>query len=195
MLEAVPRPPRDQSAGVFHVFTHSVWGYPNLFVDDVDRIEFIRHLARASARPGWTCLAFCLMGNHYHLIVEVGDAVLPPAMKDVNWSYARAFNARYGFRGHVQHDRYGSRRIVDEDDLLTRYAYVVNNPVEAGLCDTADAWSWSSHAGTIGTRPPVSFVDPTRVLASIRWANVEPREALRRYVDQRRRSAGLVAIR
>jgi REP element-mobilizing transposase RayT len=182
------RPPRDVAAGVFHVYTHSVWGYRALFRDNVDRLEFLRHLARVSTRDGWTCIAFCLMGNHHHLIVDVEDGVLPAAMQTLNYGYARMFNGRYGLRGHLQYDRYGARRITDGDDLLGRYAYVVNNPVKAGLCKTAADWLWSSHAGTIGLRPPSSFVDPTRILAPFEWSPDGPREGLRRYVNLRRDS-------
>jgi hypothetical protein len=188
----MPRPPRDTTAGLFHVYTHAVWGYAALFGDDLDRLEFLRHLGRVSASDGFTCLGFCLMGNHHHQIVEVGDGLLPLVMHDLNFAYARAFNARYGLRGHVQYKRYGARRIHDEDDLLGRYAYVMNNPADAGQCETAEEWLWSSHAGTIGLREAYSFVDPARVLAAFRWGPEDPREALRRFVDLRRKSHGSV---
>ncbi|HXR11800.1 MAG TPA: transposase, partial [Gaiellaceae bacterium] len=165
----MPRPPRDTAAGIFHVFTHCVWGVSDLYRDDADRLEFLRHLARVSARDGWTCAAFCLMRSHYHLIVSVESDVLPAAMHSLNLPYARVFNKRYSLRGHVQFDRYGARRIHDRDDLLGRYAYVVNNPVEAGLCDLPEDWPWSSHAGTLGLRPAHSLVDDALVLGCFEW--------------------------
>ena len=164
-----------------------------MFADDLDRLDFLRHLAKVSAGEGFACIAFCLMGNHHHLIVEVDNAVLPSAMQELNFAYARAFNVKYRLRGHVQYDRYGARRIFDEDDLVGRYAYVVNNPVKAGLCAKAEDWLWSSHAGTIGVGPAHSFVDPTRVLDAFQWNHGDPREALRRCVDLRREANGLVA--
>jgi REP element-mobilizing transposase RayT len=190
----MPRAPRDTAAGIFHAYTHAVWGYATLFADDLDRLEFLRHLARVSSRDGFTCIAFCLMDNHHHLIVEVEDGVLPLAMQDLNHAYACAFNAKYGLRGHVQYDRYGARRVSDEDDLVGRYAYVVNNPVEAGLCESAEDWPWSSHAATIGAGPEHSFVDPTRVLSVFRWSSGDPREALGRFVDLRRKSHNLATM-
>jgi hypothetical protein len=135
------------------------------------------------------------MGNHHHLLVEVEDGVLPKAMQELNFAYAIGFNAKYGLRGHVQFDRYGARRIADENDLAGRYAYIVNNPAEAGQCASAEDWLWSSHAGTIGLREPFSFVDPTRVLNVFRFSPLGPQEALRRYVDLRRKSHGLVTHR
>lgn len=178
----MPRPPRDTAAGIFHVYTHCVWGFPELYRDDIDRLEFLRGLASVTRRAGWTCMSFCLMRSHYHLIVEVGDGVLPPAMHSLNLPYARAFNRRHGLRGHLQFDRYGSRRIVDTDDLLDTYAYVANNPVEAGLCERAEDWQWSSHAGTIGLAVRHESVDASLVLGCFDWPAEDPHAALRRYV-------------
>jgi REP element-mobilizing transposase RayT len=67
----VPNRPRDRDAGLFHVFTRCVYASPALYRDDVDRLEFIRFLARTTAKSGWACIGFCLMTTHYHLVVEV----------------------------------------------------------------------------------------------------------------------------
>jgi putative transposase len=146
-------------------FTHCVWAAPAHFRDDLDRLTFLRHLARATSKVGWTCAAFCLMPTHYHLIVEVGDDVLPRGMHLLNLAYSRDFNRRYGLRGHAQSGRYGSKRIRGESQLLTSYAYAVNNPVEAGYVATAVDWPWSSYPGTVGLAPPHSYVDASRVIA------------------------------
>jgi putative transposase len=174
---------RDASAGIFHVYTHCVWVSPGHYRDDVDRLDFLRRLARVTADFEFKCIGFCLMTTHYHLILEVGDGVLPAAMQKLNHGYACEFNRRYGLRGHVQFRRYGSRRICDETDLVNTYAYVMNNPREAGLCVKASLWPWSSYAGTIGLRRPHSFVDDGRIL---RCFSLEPdaRAALRRAVGE-----------
>lgn len=179
----MPPKPRDTRAGIFHVYTHCVWAVQNLYRDDIDRAEFLRHLAAAAAaRPGWACLLYVLMGSHYHLIVQVEDDVLPRLMHRINLAYARHHNRRYALRGHVQYWRYSSRRIEDDDDLVNTYAYVANNPVEAGLCAAPADWPWSSYAGTIGVAELASFVDPARVLASFGWPS-DPRAGLRRAVE------------
>jgi putative transposase len=180
----MPHVLRDTRAGLFHVYTHCVWAVPELYRDDWDRYDFLRGLARVTAKTRWTCIAYCLMTSHYHLIVEVDDGVLPVAMQSLNLAYARNFNRRYGLRGHVQFRRYGSRRIEGEDDLLGRFRYVVNNPVEAGLCATPAEWPWSGYAGTVGLRPLASFVDPSRVLQCFHWPEVDPCAALRRHVEK-----------
>ncbi|HEY8029013.1 MAG TPA: transposase [Gaiellaceae bacterium] len=175
---------RDTTAGVFHIFTHCVWATPHLYRDDVDRMAFLRLLARVSERPGWTCVSYCLMTSHYHLIVQVEDGVLPPAMQALNHPYARGYNKKYGLRGHVQFRRYGSRRIEGDGDFLRTYKYVANNPVEAGLCSVASQWPWSSFAGTVGLVEATSFVDPSLVLRCFNWPAVDPRAALRAEVEE-----------
>ena len=179
----MPPKPRDVRAGTFHIFTHCVWAVPRLYRDDIDRLEFLRHLARAVEQPGWTCLQYCLMTSHYHLMVDVEDGVLPRAMHAINLAYARHYNRRYSLRGHVQGWRYGSRRIVDDGDLIRRFAYIANNPVEAGLCAAPADWPWSSYAATIGLTELPTFVDPARILRCFKGPDVDPRAALRARVE------------
>lgn len=157
------RRPRDTHAGLFHVTTHSVRDTP-LFHVDRDRIHFLRELARAVARSDWTCIAYCLMRTHFHLILEVPDRSLPRGMHALNFRYASWFNGEYGYRGHVTAARYWSRRIGDDADLLVTYRYVARNPVAAMLCDEPGEWQWSSYAGTIGRREPDGFVPPEAML-------------------------------
>jgi putative transposase len=175
---------RDTRAGTFHIWTHCVWAVPHLYRDETDRWEFLRILAHVTATKSWTCIAYCLMTSHYHLIVEVGDGILPAAMQALNHPYALNYNGRYGLRGHVQFRRYGSRRIVDDDDLLGVFAYVANNPVEAGLCRSPAEWPWSSYAGSVGLAPLASFVDPARLLRCFDWLEGDPAAALRRRVEK-----------
>jgi REP element-mobilizing transposase RayT len=174
---------RDVSAGRFHVWTHCVWAARAYYRDDLDRLEFLRRLARVTAETEWRCMGFCLMRTHYHLILEVADGVLPAAMQALNHGYARTFNGRHGMRGHVQSRRYGSRRLAGAEGLLGAYAYAMNNPVEAGLCPQASAWRWSSLSGTLGLSETNSFVDDGPILGCFR-RELDPRVALRRAVEK-----------
>src|SRR5690348_3598286 len=117
---------RDLSQGIFHVWTHCVWAADAYYRDDLDRLDFLRRLARVSTEMEWRCMGFCLMRTHYHLILELADGVLPVAMQSLNHGYAWTFNRRHGMRGHVQSRRYGSRRITGSEDLLNTYAYAMN---------------------------------------------------------------------
>lgn len=101
----------------------------------------------------------------------------------MNLAYARHHNRRYGLRGHVQFRRYGSRRIDDENDLLRVFAYIANNPVEAGLCKSPADWPWSSYAATIGLAEMPTFIDPALVLGCFDWPRADPRAALRACVE------------
>jgi putative transposase len=179
----VPHVLRDTAAGRFHVYAHCVWAVPAYFHDDIDRLDFLRRFARLTAAGHWRCLGFCLMTSHYHLIVDVQDGALPGGMQRLNLGYSRTHNRRYGLRGHVQHDRYGARRTVDDADLLGVFKYVMMNPVEAGLCERPQDWPWSSYAATVGLAKPHTFVDPAPVLACFRWPDEDPVAALRAYVE------------
>jgi REP-associated tyrosine transposase len=169
---------------MFHVFTHCVWAAPAHFRDDIDRLDFLRELARVTAKTQWKCVAFCLMTTHYHLIVDVSDGVLPTAMHALNLSYARDFNRRHGLRGHVQFRRYGSRRIHDDAELLNTHRYVARNPVDAGVCERPEEWQWSSYSGTIGIADQHSFIDPAPLLRCFKWPDIDPVAALRAHVEK-----------
>jgi REP element-mobilizing transposase RayT len=177
------RTQRDTAAGIFHVYTHCVWSSPTLFRDDIDRMNWLRHLARVTATVGWTCMAYCALTSHHHLLVEVGDGVLPIGMHRLNLAHARDFNRRHGLRGHVQFQRYGSSRIRTEEQLLDRFAYIALNPVRAGLCARPEDWPWSSYRLTVDPAAEPSFVDASRVLACFA-DELDPRAALRRYVER-----------
>lgn len=180
----MPRRHRDLTAGRFHVHAHAVWAASGLFRDDIDRATFIREVARATARVEWTCIAYCAMTTHYHFLVDVADGVLPRAMHAINFRYASMFNGRHGMRGHVFGARYDAHRILDDDHLLTVYAYIAANPVKAGMSARADEWPWSSHAGTIGRAKLSSFVDPRAVVDCFDGEHEIAVERLRHFVDK-----------
>jgi REP element-mobilizing transposase RayT len=182
----VPRKHRDTGAGLFHVYTHCVWAAPALYRDDADRLTFLRELAAATAKFGWTCVAYCVMTTHYHLILGVADDVLPKGMHAVNFRYACYFNRRHASLGHVQAARYGSRRIDGDADLLSTFRYVARNPVEAGLCATPAEWPWSSYAGTVGVAKPQPFVDASVVIRCFGDDREAAIRALRAVVEEAR---------
>ncbi len=179
----MPRPKRDIGAGVFHIYTHCVWASSALFRDELDRIVFLRRLAETTIHTGWRCIAYCLMGSHYHLIVAVQDGVLPVAMQRLNYAYAVNYNRRYDLRGHVQFARYGSRRIAGDDDLLGCFQYVSMNPVKAGICRSPCDWPWSSYPAAIALAEPQPFVDPRPVLSLFAGSREFAIASLRSFVE------------
>jgi len=177
----MPRPPRDLEAGLFHVYVHSVWASDHLFRDDSDRMTFLRELALATGRVNWTCLCYCLMTTHHHLILDVERGALAKGMHSLSFRYASYFNQRHAMKGHVHGRRYGARRIVDEADLQGAYKYVVRNPEKAGIC-APEAWQWSSYPAALGLVEPPTFVDPGFVLRSFDDRLEHARAALRAFV-------------
>jgi REP element-mobilizing transposase RayT len=168
---------------VFHVYTHSVWAADGLFRDDEDRLKFLRELARTTERCGWRCLAFCVMGTHYHLVLDVPAGVLAKGMHYLNFRYATHFNDRHAMKGHVHGRRYDARRIRSQTGLLRVVKYVAQNPPKAGLCEKPEDWRFSSYAGTIGLREQHLFVDDRLVLGCFGGRAAYARTALQRYVD------------
>jgi REP element-mobilizing transposase RayT len=109
-----------------------------------DRLRFLRLLARVVRRNEWSCHALCLMTNHYHLVVETLRDRLSTGLHQLNGVYAQSFNERYGRRGHLFGDRFWSGLVEDEEELADVCAYVVNNPVRAGLVARPQDWPWSA---------------------------------------------------
>jgi REP element-mobilizing transposase RayT len=175
------RKPRDKAPGIFHVSSHSVRS-TELFFDDVDRLVFLSELARTSSALDWTCINFCLLTTHYHLLVETPDESLPYGMQQLNCRHACRLNSRHRLSGHAIDRRYWSRRIADEADLLTTYRYQARNPVAAGLCDHPADWPWSSYRVLVDP-DAFTFVDPTRVLECFGGSRDRAAELLRAFVE------------
>ena len=150
----MPRRPREEHEGA----VHHVWARGNrkelLFIDDHDRLTYLRLLAKTVAHYQWLCLSYCLMDNHIHLLIETPRANLGRGMQWLHGHYGRHFSMRIERPGHVFQRPYGSKRIKDEAQLWTAIRYIGQNPVDAGLCEKAAEWAWSSHRGVVdGTAP------------------------------------------
>jgi REP element-mobilizing transposase RayT len=142
----VPRLPRSRlDDGIFHATARAVFG-ARLFLDDLDRIDFLKLLGSTAERFDWRRHAHCLMGTHYHLVVEATREHLSDGMRSLNGDYARRFNHRHGRRGHLFGDRFSSFVLRDDAHLQAAVVYVLSNPVRAGLCPDPWDWPWSAAA-------------------------------------------------
>jgi REP element-mobilizing transposase RayT len=145
----VPRGPRVQPAGgIFHVTARGN-RRQEIFVDDQDRVQFLALLAVVVARLGWRCHAYCLMTNHFHLLVETPVESLSLGMQRLNGAYAQAFNRRHGYDGHLFQGRFHSVAVESDWHLFELSRYIVLNPVRAGLCAHPGAWRWSSYRALV----------------------------------------------
>ena len=158
------RAPRYDAAGALqHVFSRGAVQLP-VFIDAADRWYFLQMLASTVDRAGWRCHAYCLMGNHYHLLLETPEPTLAKGMHRLNCGYARWFNRRTGRVGHAFDARYGSVLVESERHELELIRYVVANPVLAGICPRPELWQWSSYRATAGLDRAPFFLTLDRVL-------------------------------
>jgi putative transposase len=140
----VPRILRtDLPDGYFHLTARAVHATP-LFRDDEDRHAFLVLLKRAVRRWNLGLHAYCLMGTHYHAVVDGPVERLSSALQWLQGHYAREHNARHGRRGALFAERYSSWVIHDEEHFHATLAYVLANPVRAGLVRDPAAWPWSA---------------------------------------------------
>ena len=146
----MPRHPRaEQPGGYYHLTARGNNRQP-VFWADRDRQDFLGILDAVVMRQGWMCLAYCLMTNHYHLVIRLDEGGLSLGMQTLNGSYARTINRRYGRTGHLFRNRFSGALIETEAHVLEACRYVVLNPVRAGLCGSPEEWRWSSFRATVG---------------------------------------------
>ena len=168
--------------GTYHV-THRSAGPIPMFVDDVDRMEFCRRLARTIARFSWMCRSFVLMTTHYHLLVDVKLDLLQPGMHRLNGPYAQQFNKRHGRSGHLRGDRYSATPVESDWHMLRAFRYIARNPVRAGLCSSPAEWPWSSYRGAAGLDADFAFVDHRPVRAYFGGESETALRLLRSFVE------------
>jgi putative transposase len=169
----MPRRLREEAAGaIFHVYARGN-NKQAIFLDDRDRVEYLRLLAETVRQFGWRLMGYCLMDNHVHLLIETPEPNLGAGIQRLHGQYGIYFNERHGRVGHVFQGRFGAERIRSEAQLWAVAAYVVRNPVEAGLCPRPEDWPWSSHRAVLdGTAP--KWLDAARLIWHFSGVGGEP---------------------
>ena len=122
----------------------------DIYESDFDRGQFLIVLGEVCKRFNWYCHAYCLMANHYHLLIETPDGNLSRGMRQLNGVYTQYFNRAHDRVGHVLQGRYKAILIDREGYLLELARYIVLNPVRACMVRSAKDWPWSSYRATAG---------------------------------------------
>lgn len=152
------RPLRIEFPGaLYHVTSRGDRREP-IYRDDADRERHLAVLDEALARFDADVLAYCLMGNHFHLVVQTHSGQLSRLMRHLNGVYTQAFNRRHGLVGHLFQGRFKAV-LVDRDDYLVALCrYVERNPVAAGLVSRPEDWRWSSCRAHLGLDPAPAWL-------------------------------------
>ena len=179
----VARPPRLQIPnGIYHLTARGN-ERRRIYRDDVDRHRFLELLAKLVKGYRWRILCYCLLGNHYHLLVQTPEPNVAHGMRQLNGVYAQWFNRRHARVGHLFQGRYSARLIQADEHLLAVARYIVINPVRAGLCRGPCEWRWSSHRATLGQQS-AWFHDANALLLHYAPTREVARERYRAHTEQ-----------
>lgn len=150
----MPRRPRRMSAsGIYHVMIRGI-NKMQIFNDDADNIQFL-HFLEFTQTDEFQILAYCLMGNHAHLLIRTSKTGIEPleaGMKSLCIRYAAYYNRKYERIGTLFQDRYKSQPVTTVGYFLRVLRYIHNNPVAAGITDTMADYPWSSYRDYFATR-------------------------------------------
>ena len=153
------RPLRIEFPGaVYHVTSRGDRREP-IYRDDADRSRQLEVLAQAAERFDAEVLAWCQMGNHYHLVVHTRQSNLSRFMRHLNGVYTQAFNRRHGLVGHLFQGRFKAILVDRDAYLLSLCRYIERNPVAANLVAEPANWEWSSCRAHLGLTPTPSWLD------------------------------------
>jgi REP element-mobilizing transposase RayT len=176
------RPLRIEFPGAVYHITSRGNARQAIFTDDEDRGGFLDVLSMVVERFKWLCHAYCLMENHYHLLIETPNANLSKGMRELNGVYTQGFNQRYRRVGHLFQGRYKAIIVEKNNHLLSLCRYVVLNPVRVGLIKKPEQWRWSNYKATIGLAKRPSFLTIDWVLSQFGGRKRVAMEKYRRFV-------------
>jgi REP element-mobilizing transposase RayT len=176
------RPLRIEYPGALYHVTARGDRQEAIYLSDKDRFAFLEILSHAVETFNWLVHAYCLMDNHYHLLVETPDGNLSQGMRQLNGVYTQTHNRNNHRVGHVFQGRYRAILVQKESYLLELARYIVLNPVRARMVRTAKDWPWSSYLETAGEREPLGWLHTDWLLAAFGRRLSSARKKYRQFV-------------
>lgn len=176
------RPLRIEFPGALYHVTARGNAQGNIYLQDSDRQVFLSLLHNTNERYNWVCHAYCLMDNHYHLLIETGSNNLSRGMKYLNGVYTQSFNRTHQRIGHVYQGRYKAILVEKEAYLLELCRYIVLNPVRARMVRSPKDWRWSSYRATAGQVKAAPCLMTDWVLSVLGNTRAEAQQRYREFV-------------
>lgn len=174
------RPIRIEFPGALYHVTARGNRCENIYDDDIDRDRFLKILGQVITDANWLCYAYCLMDNHYHLVIETPDGNLSKGMRQLNGVFTQTSNRRHGQSGHLFQGRYKAILVDSDNYLMELTRYVVLNPMRAGIVDNPGAWPWSSYNAIIGEAVTPPWLAKDRLLAQFA---AQRKKAVQHYIQ------------
>jgi REP element-mobilizing transposase RayT len=178
------RPLRIEFPGALYHITARGDRQEPIYEDDYDRKVFLDLLGKVIVEWNWACQAYCMMGNHYHLLVETPDGNLAKGMRQLNGVYTQLSNRRHQRVGHLFQGRYKAILVDRDEYLLELGRYVVLNPVRARLVKRVEDWPWSSYRSMVGQARNPSWLATDALLAQFGNRKASAQRNFRRFVSE-----------
>lgn len=185
------RPLRLELAGGLYHVTSRGDRREAIYDDDADREKWLEILGHTCKRFNWRCHAYCLMDNHYHIVIETADGNLSKGMRHLNGVYTQYYNIKHARIGHVFQGRFKGILVERDEYLLELARYVVLNPTRANLTRTIGAWKWSSYKDMIGKVTAQPWLATDWILGQF---GKQRKTATEKYIDFVREGIGLPSI-
>jgi len=178
------------SGGLYHITSRGN-RREDIYVDDTDRTKWLDLFGQVCKRYNWKCHAYCLMSNHYHIVVETIESNLSRGMRQLNGVYTQYFNQNHHRVGHVFQGRYKGILVDKDSYLLELSRYVVLNPVRAHMVKDVKSWSWSSYRSMIGQQNAPDWLETDWILSQF---SVQRKRAIAHYQAFVRAGVGLPSL-
>ena len=177
------RPLRLQYCGALYHVTSRGDRREDIYHDAHDREIWLDVLGHVCDRHNWVVHCYCLMTNHYHLLVETPDGNLSVGMRQLNGQYSRNFNRRHDLVGHLFQGRYKAILVQKESYLLELTRYIVLNPLRAKMVEKIEDWPWSSYPATVGLASASDWLDSDWILSQFHKQRSQAVSAYNDYIQ------------